>query len=103
MASPVPKLFQPIRVGNAYLQHRVVLAPMKRARADERNVLGALALEYYKQRTSVNGTFAVTEGAVIAPQAGGHAYVPGIWNDDQIAGWKPVRFRFSTFSDVPIK
>ena len=76
---------------------------MRRSRADERNVLGALALEYYKQRTSVNGTFAVTEGAVIAPQAGGYAYVPGIWNDDQIAGWKPVRFRFSTLSDVPIK
>ena len=76
---------------------------MRRSRADERNVLGALALEYYKQRTSVNGTFAVTEGAVIAPQAGGYAYVPGIWNDDQIAGWKPVRFRFSTLSDVLIK
>ena len=76
------------------------MAPMKRARADEQNVLGALALEYYKQRTSVHGTFAVTEATVIAPQAGGHAYVPGLWNDDQIAGWKPVCSRFSIFSDV---
>jgi NADPH2 dehydrogenase len=94
MASPVPKLFQPIRVGTTNLQHRVVLAPVKRARADERNVLGTLALEYYKQRTSVRGTLAITEGTIIAPQAGGHAYVPGIWNDDQIAGWKPVRSCF---------
>jgi NADPH2 dehydrogenase len=100
MASPVPKLFQPIRVGTTHPQHRVVLAPVRRSRADERNVPGTLALEYYKQRTSVNGTFAITEGTVIGPQAGGNVYVPGIWNDDQIAGWKPVRCCFSVFSDL---
>jgi NADPH2 dehydrogenase len=101
MASPVPKLFQPIRVGTTYPQHRVVLGPMRRARADQRNVPGTLALEYYKQRTSVDGTFAITEGTIIAPHAGGQANVPGIWNDDQIAGWKPVRCCFSTFFDLP--
>ena len=100
MASPVPKLFQPIRVGTANLQHRVVLAPMKRSRADEQHLHGALALEYYKQRTSTPGTLAITEATVIALHAGGHANVPGIWNDEQIAGWKPVRSYFSTFSDV---
>ena len=100
MASPTPKLFQPIRVGKADLQHRVVLAPMKRTRANEQHVHGALALEYYKQRTSIPGTLAVTEGAFIALHAGGHANVPGIWNDEQIAGWKPVRSCFSIFSDV---
>jgi NADPH2 dehydrogenase len=56
------KLFQPIRVGTTNLQHRIVLAPMKQSRADERYVLGALGLEYYKQRTSVPGTLAITEG-----------------------------------------
>ncbi|KAH9031923.1 hypothetical protein EDB85DRAFT_2145853 [Lactarius pseudohatsudake] len=60
MASPVPKLFQPIQVGTANLQHRVVLAPMKRARADGQNVLG------------------------------GAANVPGIWSDEQIAAWKTI-------------
>src|SRR6266404_8701720 len=67
MATPVPKLFQPIRIGTANLQHRVVLAPMNRSRADERNVLGALGLEYYKQRTSAPGTLAITEGTILAP------------------------------------
>ncbi|KAF8269628.1 hypothetical protein EI94DRAFT_1724892 [Lactarius quietus] len=71
MASPVPKLFQPIRVGNASLQHRVVLAPMKRARANEQHVPGALVLEYYKQRTSEPGTLAITESTIIAPHAEG--------------------------------
>src|SRR6266702_2930159 len=101
MAAPVPKLFQPTRVGTANLQHRVVLAPMKRSRADEQYVPGALGLEYYKQRTSVPGTLAITEGTFIAPQAGGYTNIPGIWNDEQIAGWKPVRSHFLTFfSDV---
>src|ERR1700761_1349119 len=100
MTSPVPKLFQPIRVGPANLQHRVVLSPVKRARANERHVHGALALEYYKQRTSIPGTLAITEATLIALRAGGDTNVPGIWNDEQIAGWKPVRSYFSIFSDV---
>jgi NADPH2 dehydrogenase len=89
--SSIPKLFQPIRVGTANLQHRVVLAPMTRNRANDQHVHGPLALEYYKQRTSVPGTLAITEATFIAPQAGGYRNVPGIWSDEQISGWSPVR------------
>src|SRR6266581_8794213 len=91
MASTSPKLFQPIRVGTANLRHRVVLAPMTRCRADAQHVHGALALEYYKQRTSVPGTLAITEATFIDARAGGLTNIPGIWNDEQVAGWKPVR------------
>jgi hypothetical protein len=92
MSTPsIPKLFHPIRVGTANLQHRVVLAPMTRYRADAQHVHGPLAVEYYKQRTSVPGTLAITEGTFIAPQAGGYKNVPGIWSDEQISGWLPVR------------
>ncbi|KAI0268399.1 hypothetical protein BGY98DRAFT_1109276 [Russula aff. rugulosa BPL654] len=89
-ASSIPKLFQPIRVGTANLQHRVVLAPMTRKRANDQHVPGALALEYYKQRTSVPGTLAIAEGTFIAPQAGGYKNIPGIWSDEQISGWLPI-------------
>jgi NADPH2 dehydrogenase len=88
---PGPKLFQPIRVGTTNLQHRVVMAPMARFRADVQYVPGPLAVEYYKQRTSVPGTLVITEATTIAPRAGGYARMPGIWNDEQIAAWKPVR------------
>ncbi|KAH9044851.1 FMN-linked oxidoreductase [Lactarius hengduanensis] len=90
MASKVAKLFQPIRVGTANLQHRVVLAPMTRCRADAQYVHGPLAVEYYKQRTSVPGTLAITEATFIAAQAGGYKNIPGIWSDKQIAAWKSV-------------
>jgi NADPH2 dehydrogenase len=89
--SSIPKLFQPIRVGTANPQHRVVLAPMTRFRADAQHVHGPLGLEYYKQRTSVPGTLVITEATVIAAQAGGYRNVPGIWSDEQISGWSPVR------------
>jgi len=89
--SPDLKLFQPIRIGTINLQHRVVLAPLTRCRADLQRVPGALILEYYKQRTSVPGTLAITEATCIDARVGAYLHTPGIWNDEQIAGWKPVR------------
>jgi hypothetical protein len=89
MSTSVPKLFQLIRVGIANLQHRVVL--MTRNRTDDQHVHGQIALEYYKQHTSVTGTLALSETTFIAPQASGCKNVPGIWSDEQISGWLPVR------------
>jgi NADPH2 dehydrogenase len=97
MTSTVSKLFQPISVGTANLQHRVVLAPMTRCRADAQHVHGELAPEYYSQRTSTPGTLAITEATFIAACAGGYNNIPGIWTDEQIAAWKKVRtYYFST-------
>ncbi|KAH9055017.1 hypothetical protein EDB87DRAFT_1834488 [Lactarius vividus] len=85
MSSP---LFQPLRVGTAHLQHRIVMAPLTRLRANKDHVHGELAKTYYAQRSSVPGTLIISEATFIAPQAAGYANVPGIWNDAQIAGWK---------------
>lgn len=85
------KLFQPIQVGDITLGHRVVLAPLTRFRANDAHVhAGDLPREYYEQRASTPGTLLISEATFIAPQAGGYPNVPGIWNDDQIAGWKKV-------------
>ncbi|KII86958.1 hypothetical protein PLICRDRAFT_114056 [Plicaturopsis crispa FD-325 SS-3] len=85
------KLFQPIQVGDITLGHRVVLAPLTRFRANDAHVhAGDLPREYYEQRASTPGTLLISEATFIAPQAGGYPNVPGIWNDDQIAGWKKI-------------
>ncbi|KAF8315600.1 FMN-linked oxidoreductase [Clavulina sp. PMI_390] len=84
------KLFQHIRVGNVELQHRVVMAPLTRFRADEKHVHQDVAVEYYAQRASVPGTLLMTEGTFITEDAGGYDNVPGIWNQTQIAAWKKV-------------
>lgn len=85
-----PKLFSPIQVGGLPLQHRIVLAPLTRCRADAAHVHTKLAVQYYEQRASVPGTLLITEGTLIAPQAGGFPNAPGIWSQEQIEAWKPV-------------
>ncbi|EKM48277.1 uncharacterized protein PHACADRAFT_203014, partial [Phanerochaete carnosa HHB-10118-sp] len=85
-----PKLFTPIMVGDAILQHRVVMAPLTRFRATKAHVPTPLMAEYYAQRASMPGTLIVSEATFIAPQAGGHQHSPGIWNDEQVTGWKHV-------------
>ncbi|PCH37117.1 NADH:flavin oxidoreductase/NADH oxidase [Wolfiporia cocos MD-104 SS10] len=91
MSTPiVPKLFQPVKVSNFLLSHRVVLAPLTRFRASKAHVHGDLAVEYYGQRASVPGTLLVTEATFIAAKAGGYGNVPAIWSDEQVAAWKKV-------------
>jgi NADPH2 dehydrogenase len=97
MTSSVSALFRPLPVGAINVGHRVVMAPLTRFRANRDHVHGELAKSYYAQRASVPGTLIVSEGTVIAPQAGGFMHVPGIWSDAQIAGWKAVRGSFTPF------
>ena len=85
------QLFQPIRVGDVTLAHRVVLAPLTRLRANTRGVHGDLAVEYYAQRGSVPGSLLISEATCISRQAEGRSpNAPGIWNEEQIAAWKRV-------------
>jgi hypothetical protein len=46
------RLFEPIRVGALNLQHRVVLAPLTRGRADASSVPAPYATKYYSQRAT---------------------------------------------------
>ena len=91
-SSAIPKLFQPIKVGDVTLAHRVVLAPLTRFRHTK---FGHAALpnvkEYYAQRGSTPGTLLISEATFISPQAGGYTNAPGIWSDEQISKWKEVR------------
>ncbi|KAL0573576.1 hypothetical protein V5O48_008372, partial [Marasmius crinis-equi] len=85
------KLFQPIRIGDIQLSHRVVLAPLTRLRADAKHIpLVPLVKEYYSQRATEPGTLLISEGTVIQQRAGGYANVPGLWLDEQIDAWKEI-------------
>ncbi|KAH8803341.1 NADPH dehydrogenase [Xylogone sp. PMI_703] len=89
MSSP-SKLFQPLKVGNIELKNRIIMAPLTRYRADDNHIPLPFVAEYYGQRASVPGTLLITEGAFIAPQAGGYANIPGIYSPEQIEAWKEV-------------
>lgn len=84
------KLNSSIRIGQLDLNHRIVMAPMTRYRADTQHVPLDMMRDYYAQRASVPGTLLITEGTFISRRAGGSEHVPGIWNDAQIAQWKTI-------------
>lgn len=88
--TPPPKLFTPVKIGNMMLQHRVVMAPLARFRANALHVPTPLMAEYYAQRASTPGTFIIAEATPIAPQACGYPHAPEIYTDEQVAGWKQV-------------
>lgn len=83
-------LFTPLKVGNVLLQHRIVMAPMTRYRADDDHIPTDMMTLYYSQRASTPGTLLITEGTFISPRAGGNDNAPGIWNKEQIIAWKKV-------------
>lgn len=84
------KLFKPMQVGRSMLDHRIVMAPLTRFRADDDHVQLPLALEYYSQRASVPGTLIITEATLISEAHSGFPNAPGIWTDAQIEGWKVI-------------
>ncbi|KAJ7155101.1 hypothetical protein C8R46DRAFT_1116989 [Mycena filopes] len=85
------KLFEPVKVGNVELQHRVVLAPLTRYKSDASHVpYLPLVSDYYAQRASKPGTLLITEATFIAARAGGYPHIPGIWSPAQIKAWKSV-------------
>ncbi|MCF8568763.1 alkene reductase [Gordonia sp. HY002] len=46
---------------------------------------------YYGQRAGAG--LIVTEGTPVSPQGQGYAFVPGIWSDEQVVGWRGVTDR----------
>ena len=84
------KLFTPIQVGSMELEHRVVMAPLTRSRSVQPgSIPGDLMLAYYSQRASEGGLI-VSEGTSISIAAGGWFGAPGLYSDEQVAGWKRI-------------
>ncbi|KAI0320059.1 NADH:flavin oxidoreductase/NADH oxidase [Amylostereum chailletii] len=86
------KLFEPYQLGRVSLQHRVIMPGLTRNRADRTHTVSDMMVEHYAQRAAVPGTFLITEATYITPQDAGLAWrgLPGIWSNEQIAGWKKV-------------
>jgi 2,4-dienoyl-CoA reductase-like NADH-dependent reductase (Old Yellow Enzyme family) len=65
------------------------MAPLTRARAiGADRVPNALMAEYYVQRASAG--LILTEATSVMPMGVGYADTPGIWSDEQVAGWKTI-------------
>lgn len=81
-------LFDSLQLGPLNLRNRIFLAPLTRARAGQQRVPNALMAEYYRQRASAG--LILTEATSVTPMGVGYANTPGIWSEEQVAGWKLV-------------
>lgn len=82
-------LLQPVTLGLHTLKNRIVLPPLTRQRAAQPgDVATELMAQYYAQRASAG--LIITEGTQIEPRGQGYAWTPGIYSQEQIAGWRKV-------------
>ncbi|PRX96424.1 alkene reductase [Paraburkholderia sp. BL25I1N1] len=81
-------LFEPSRLGAIELANRIAMAPLTRSRYSEDGVPNDLHATYYAQRAGAG--LIVAEATNISAQGRGYAATPGIWSDEQVAGWKKV-------------
>ncbi|WP_298162271.1 alkene reductase [Brevundimonas sp.] len=81
-------LFDPIDLGAIHLSNRIVMAPLTRSRAIAGEVPNPLAVEYYSQRASTG--LIISEATQISQSGQGYPNTPGIFTDEQVAGWKAI-------------
>lgn len=80
-------LFETTELGTLTLKNRVVMAPMTRSRAIG-NVPSDLMAKYYEQRSGAG--LIITEGTSPSPNGLGYSRIPGLFNAEQVKGWKLV-------------
>ena len=81
-------LFDSLQLGAISMPSRFVMAPLTRARAGFEGVPNALMAAYYSQRASAG--LIISEATGISREGLGWPNAPGLWNEDQVKGWKQV-------------
>ncbi|WP_040577235.1 alkene reductase [Methylopila sp. M107] len=89
MSHSADAIFEPLKIGALDLPNRIVMAPLTRSRADAKTLAPRqLNADYYAQRASAG--LIIAEATQIMPEGQGYAWTPGVYSDEQIAGWKLV-------------
>ena len=82
-------LLAPYTLGDLKLKNRIVMAPLTRTRAENQGkVPTELMAEYYAQRAGAG--LIITEGTFVSEQGQGWYGAPGVYSDEQRAGWRRV-------------
>jgi len=85
-----PALFSPLQIGPYQLKHRLALAPLTRMRAEKPSLSPRpLNVEYYSQRATPGGLL-IAEASPVTATGFGSPGIPGIYTEQQIAGWRQV-------------
>ena len=82
------KLFEPLKLGSITLPNRILMAPLTRCRADENHIPSDLMAAHYAQRASAG--LIIAEATMVTEGNSAFWKEPGIYSDEQVAGWKKV-------------
>src|SRR5262249_18815280 len=78
----------PLAMCEHKLPNRIVLAPLPRCRGVENRTPNALMRDYYVQRASAG--LLISEATSVTPMGVGYPHTPGIWSEEQVAGWRAI-------------
>jgi 2,4-dienoyl-CoA reductase-like NADH-dependent reductase (Old Yellow Enzyme family) len=85
----MPKLSDPIAIGDLKLPNRILMAPLTRNRSSGAGrVPNALMRDYYVQRASAGAI--ISEATSVTPTGVGYPHTPGIWSQEQVEGWRLI-------------
>jgi 2,4-dienoyl-CoA reductase-like NADH-dependent reductase (Old Yellow Enzyme family) len=84
----MPTLFDPVRLGAIEAPNRILMAPLTRGRGTREHVPTPIMVEYYVQRAGAG--LIISEATGISRQGLGWPFATGLWNAEQIAGWRRV-------------
>ena len=84
----MPSLFDSLELGAINSANRILMAPLTRGRATREAVPTPIMADYYRQRSSAG--LIISEATGISREGLGWPNAPGLWNDAQVEGWKPI-------------
>lgn len=91
LAMPDDILFEPLRIGALTIPNRIIMAPLTRCRCSPGRVPNDLMAEYYGQRATFG--LILSEATSVDAMGVGYPDTPGIWSEEQVAGWKMITDR----------
>ena len=81
-------LFTPLQLGSLTVPNRIFMAPLTRCRAGDAHIANPMMAKYYAQRASAG--LIVAEATMVMEGNSAFWKEPGIYTDEQVAGWKLV-------------
>ena len=85
-----PPMFQPFALRDLILPNRVVVSPVLTYQADNDGRIGAFHLVHYGARAQGGAGLIVAEMTAVAPEGRITPACPGLWDDEQIPGWRAI-------------
>jgi len=89
VSTAVAPLFIPLELSDGLvLPNRIIMAPMTRCMAGDGLVPTEQMAAYYARRADAG--LIVTEGVIVRPDGQGYPNTPGLFSEEQVAGWHRV-------------